>query len=233
ITDVYGPRLTGSPNHRAAGDWAVRTLSEYGLKNVHLEKWGPFGRGWVNERFYAHAVSPQAYPLIGYPKAWTPGTRGMVGGEAIFVNLATLRTEKDLESWHGKLRGKYVLITAMRDVPPQMEAPGRRLTDQDLANLAKQPEPGQRPGPGGGDPIGINAILGRPAAGQPGQPGQAGAPAAGQPAQAGFPQQNQQEIPLYVPPADPTADQFRRPRIPPEVREFARKRMQFFIDEGV
>src|SRR2546430_1728762 len=85
LTDVYGPRLTGSPNHRAAGDWAVKKLGEYGLKNVHLEKWGPFGRGWVNERFYAHAVSPQAYPLIGYPKAWTPGTKGLVAGEALFI----------------------------------------------------------------------------------------------------------------------------------------------------
>ena len=73
LTDVYGPRLTGSPNIKEAADWALQTMKEWGLANVHLEKW-PFGRGWQNQRFVAMAVTPRAYPLIGFPKAWTPGT---------------------------------------------------------------------------------------------------------------------------------------------------------------
>ena len=48
LTDVYGPRLTNSPQFRAAGDWAVKQLKEFGLDNVKLEKWGPFGRGWTS-----------------------------------------------------------------------------------------------------------------------------------------------------------------------------------------
>jgi hypothetical protein len=47
LTDVYGPRLTNSPQFRAAGEWAVKQLKEYGLDNVKLGKWGPFGRGWA------------------------------------------------------------------------------------------------------------------------------------------------------------------------------------------
>ena len=84
LTDVYGPRLTGSPNIKEAADWAQKTMKEWGLANVHLETW-PFGRGWQNQRFVAHAVTPRAYPLIAYPKAWTPGTNGPVTGEAVMA----------------------------------------------------------------------------------------------------------------------------------------------------
>ena len=53
LTDVYGPRLTGSPNIKEAADWAQKTMKEWGLANVHLETF-PFGRGWDNQRFVAH-----------------------------------------------------------------------------------------------------------------------------------------------------------------------------------
>ena len=51
ICDVHGPRLTGSPNLRRAQKWATETLTSWGLENVHLEPWGPFGRGWRLNRF--------------------------------------------------------------------------------------------------------------------------------------------------------------------------------------
>src|SRR3954466_11810504 len=125
LTDVYGPRLTGSPNIKEAADWAQKTMKDWGLANVHVETW-PFGRGWQNQRFVANALTPRAYPLIGYPKAWTPGTKGPVSGEAI---MAVITSEKDFDAFRGKLRGKFVLATAMRDVAPQFQAPGRRYTD--------------------------------------------------------------------------------------------------------
>jgi carboxypeptidase Q len=139
LTDVYGPRLTGSPNIKEAADWAQRRMKEWGLVNVHLESW-PFGRGWQNERFVALATQPRAYPLIGYPKAWTPGTKGPITGEAV---IALIREEKDFDVYRGKLRGRFVLSAAMRDVPPQFQAPGRRYTDAELADLAKQPPSGR------------------------------------------------------------------------------------------
>jgi carboxypeptidase Q len=140
LTDVYGPRLTGSPNIKEAADWAQKTMKEWGLANVHLERF-PFGRGWQNQRFVAHALTPRAYPLIAYPKAWTPGTKGPVSGEAV---MAIISTEKDFDTFRGKLRGKFVLATPMRDVPAQFEAPGHRYTDAELADLAKQPAAGRR-----------------------------------------------------------------------------------------
>jgi hypothetical protein len=145
LTDVYGPRLTGSPNMKEAADWTTRTMKEWGLANVHLESW-PFGRGWQNQSFAAMAVTPRAYPLIGFPKAWTPGTNGPVTGEAI---IAVINEEKDFATFKGRLRGKFVLTTPMREVAAHFEAPGHRYSDSELADLSKQPEATGRGGRGG------------------------------------------------------------------------------------
>ena len=147
LTDVYGPRLTGSPNIKEAADWAQKTMKEWGLANVKTEAW-PFGRGWQNQRFVANAVTPRAYPLIAYPKAWTPGTNGPVTGEAV---MAVIASDKDFDTYRGKLRGKFALSVAMRDVPAQFDAPGHRYTEAELADLAKQPAGGGRGGRGRGN----------------------------------------------------------------------------------
>src|SRR5213080_807321 len=146
LTDVYGGRLTGSPQIKAAAEWTQKKLNEWELVNVHLEKWGPFGRGWSNERFSARVVSSaSSFPVIAYPKAWTPGTNGTVEAE---VATAVITNEQDFEKYRGQLRGKYVMTTAMRDVPAEFQAPGRRLTDEDLTNLTNQPVQPPRGGPG-------------------------------------------------------------------------------------
>ena len=139
LTDVYGPRLTGSPNIKEAADWAQKTMKEWGLANVHLETF-PFGRGWDNQRFIAMAVTPRSYPLIGFPKAWSAGTNGPVTGEAV---LAVIQNERDFDTWRGKLRGRFVLTTAMRPVAARFDPLGRRFTDADLENLSKQPGAGR------------------------------------------------------------------------------------------
>src|SRR6478752_7394976 len=70
LTDVHGPRLTASPRTRKAGEWTKSTLSQWGLKNVHLEPWGPFGRGWSLEGFTANMIETTYAPPIAYPNAW-------------------------------------------------------------------------------------------------------------------------------------------------------------------
>ena len=79
LTDVYGPRLTGSPNHKAAADWSITRMREWGLENAHLEPWDFGHLGWLNERFAGYIVSPVKDPLVGEVLAWTPGTNGTVG----------------------------------------------------------------------------------------------------------------------------------------------------------
>jgi len=144
LTDVYGPRLTGSPNIREAADWAQKTMKDWGLANVHVETW-PFGRGWQNQLFLATAMTPRAYPLIGYPKAWTPGTDGLKTGEAV---LAVIASDKDFDTFRGRLRGKFVLTAPMRDVPAHFDAPGHRYTDAELTELSMQPAAGRGRGRG-------------------------------------------------------------------------------------
>jgi hypothetical protein len=141
LTDVYGPRLTNSPNHYAAGEWAVKRLEEYGLVNVHLEKWGPFGRSWSNKYYEGHMVEPRYASLNGIPLAWTSGTGGSVTGEPI---LAEIRTEADMEKFKGKLKGKIVMSSPLRDLPFPTSPDGKRYTDSELSAEAEAPEPGAR-----------------------------------------------------------------------------------------
>ena len=152
LSDVIGPRLTASPNMKRANEWTRDQLTKWGLQNAHLEAWGPFGRGWSLTKFSAQVVAPQAIPLIAYPKAWSPGTDGPLTAEVVYVDA---RTDADLEKYKGKLNGKIVLTTVMRDVPAHFEALGSRMDDKELLALADAPEP--RPGAGRGNFGGPNA----------------------------------------------------------------------------
>ena len=78
LTDVTGPRLTGSPGLRKASEWARDQLTEWGLVNANLEKWGEFGKGWEVNKMYVAMTAPYYQPLIGMAKAWTPGTNGLL-----------------------------------------------------------------------------------------------------------------------------------------------------------
>jgi carboxypeptidase Q len=148
LADVYGPRLTNSPGHKAAAEWVMKRLKEYGLENVHLEKWGPFGQSWRYTHFSAHLVEPQYQPLIGFPLAWTPGTNGVVTAEPI---AAVIANDADFEKYKGKLAGKIVLSMVQKDVQPISEAPFRRLTNEELAARANVVDP-SRPFGGGFGP---------------------------------------------------------------------------------
>jgi hypothetical protein len=111
LTDVLGPRLTGSPRLREANDWTRTQLASWGLANAHLESWGPFGRGWSLERVSVNMLAPFRTSLIAVPKAWTPGTAGPVRGKLV---RATLRDEADLAKHKGTLAGVIVLLASQR-----------------------------------------------------------------------------------------------------------------------
>ncbi len=145
ITDVPGARLTGSPNIRAAQEWARQKLASWGLENAHLEAWGPFGRGWSLEGFSAGMIKPYYTPLIAYPKAWSPGTNGVVRGQPVYFDA---NTGADLDKYKGKLKGAIVLLGGPREVKAHFEALGHRQSDEDLLKLADA-EPQGFGGPGG------------------------------------------------------------------------------------
>ena len=85
LTDVYGPRLTGSPNHKAAAEWAIKQMSEWGFENAHLEPWDFGHPGWVNERASGFIVSPVKDSLVLEVLAWTPSTKGTVTAKAVQI----------------------------------------------------------------------------------------------------------------------------------------------------
>jgi hypothetical protein len=147
LTDRHGPRLTGSPQLKAAGEWARARLVEWGLENVSLEPWGEFGKGWSFEKVTVEMTAPIYMPVIAVPEAWTPGTAGVITGQPIL--LRSLASPADLDPHKGQLAGKILMVGEPRDVSLPFQAPATRYTDQELADLVKAPEPGDRPRPPG------------------------------------------------------------------------------------
>jgi len=129
LTDVRGPRLTGSPQIRKAAEWASGQMKEWGLAKVELEPWGPFGRGWSCSRFVAQMQAPQFAPLIGFALPWSPGTGGEIHVEAV---LAPIATAEDFEKYRGKLKGKAVLLGEPRPVALPLDPLAVRLSDAEL-----------------------------------------------------------------------------------------------------
>jgi len=138
LTDVVGYRLTGSPNMKKANEWTKSKLAEWGLVNAALESWGPFGRGWSFDKVSVNVVEPTPFPLIAYPEAWTPGTKGPIVGEVIQVNI---ESEADFEKYKGKLKGRIVMTAPARDVKAWFNAPGERMSDEELLKMANDLPP--------------------------------------------------------------------------------------------
>lgn len=134
LTDRHGPRLTGSPNMKAASEWARDQMTKWGLENAKLEPWGAFGRGWVTERFSIEMLEPQYQPIIAWPQAWTAGTNGVVSGAAVVMDVSS---EDDFAKYKGKLRGAIVLTQKPREVNASFEADAKRYDEKGLAELAQ------------------------------------------------------------------------------------------------
>src|SRR5438477_8985763 len=156
LTDVYGPRLTGSPNHKAAAEWAIRQMTAWGLQNAHLEPWD-FGHvGWLNERLTAHMISPIKDVLTCEVLAWTPGTRGPVRAKAYQMILPERPSQEQLTSFFekekAKVRRRIVLAGKHTIVPVNLNPPPKRLTDEQAqqrfgSNARPFPTPSPTPTP--------------------------------------------------------------------------------------
>jgi hypothetical protein len=136
LTDVYGPRLTGSPNYKAAADWAVQQLASWGLVNARLEPWDFGHPGWTNERTSAFVVSPYTDTLTVEVVAWTPGTNGAVRGTAVQIVLPERPTDQEftafLEGVKARVTGKIALVGKGAPVPVAFTAPAKRRDDAEF-----------------------------------------------------------------------------------------------------
>jgi hypothetical protein len=155
LTDLYGPRLTASPEFQQAADWAMSRLKEYGLSNVHGEKWGPFGRSWSLQDYTLEMTAPRYSHLVGAPLAWSAPTGGPLTGDVIFAPIIPAGNRFDLKAakealqkyeaeWKGKLKGKIVLVSEATTPKPTTNPLFRRYTDAELAEIAKAPEPAEK-----------------------------------------------------------------------------------------
>src|SRR5689334_10350955 len=136
LTDVYGPRLTGSPNHKAAADWAVKQMTSWGLENAHLEPWDFKHPGWLNERLTAHLISPVKDPLVCEVLAWTPSTKGTVQAKAYQLVLPERPSQEQLaiffNNYKTQVRGKIVLVGKPAVIPVNLNPPPKRSTDEQV-----------------------------------------------------------------------------------------------------
>lgn len=134
ITDIHGPRLTNSPGFHRSAAYAKDKLTEWGVSNVHFDQWDEnFGRGWSIRRFSLQCIDPVFFPLIAYPKAWSPGVKGEIKAEVVYLDI---RKEEDLRRYHGKLKGKIVLFSLPAIVKPGYTPEATRLSDSVLLQLA-------------------------------------------------------------------------------------------------
>ena len=165
LTDLYGPRLTGSPNHRAAAEWAIKQMTEWGLTNGRLEPWDFGHPGWGNERFSGFIVSPVKDSLVGEVLAWTPSTNGVVTADAVQIVPPERPAQEAMTRWVAettpKLKDRIVLVGRHATVPVtfnksplrrddeslrrqyQGDAAAAPSTPQGRRNAAPAPEPGQ------------------------------------------------------------------------------------------
>lgn len=145
LTEVIGPRLTGSPGMKKANEWTVQMFEEFGLVNTVVEPWGEFGRGWSNEAYAGRILTPFQQALHGQPRAWTGSTDGTVRGQAI---VAPIETMEDVERLRGRLADAFILQDPVAAVTPEFEHRDRRASLESL--LAPPPPPGAgRRGRGG------------------------------------------------------------------------------------
>jgi hypothetical protein len=143
LTDVFGPRLTNSPNERAAQKWARDKMTQFGLQNVQLESWGNWGKGWSVERFSVEMTAPTYDRLIAYPLAWSPSTKGAIAGNPVLVSI---KSSADFSKYRGKLKNAIVLNGRFDFNKPEARSENffKRLTDEELAKAVKAVEPTQQ-----------------------------------------------------------------------------------------
>jgi hypothetical protein len=132
LCDVYGPRLTWSPEYARGADWVSAQLESWGLQNIHYDRWAPTGKGWSLKNFSAMITAPVPFPVIAYPAAWSPGLKKSEA-EVVFLDV---KTPDDFARYTGKLKGKYVLLNEPFDVRAHFESQAERLADSVLLRMA-------------------------------------------------------------------------------------------------
>src|ERR1700761_6444212 len=137
LFDDIGPRLTGSPDLAKANGWTRDQLTAMGCRNARLESWGDFGMGWRQISTSVNMVTPANAVFIAQATPWSPATHGTLTAEVIAV--PTLKEEKDLDAWKGKLAGKIVLYGTPPVIHPDPAPLLQHYDDKKLQQIFEYP----------------------------------------------------------------------------------------------
>jgi hypothetical protein len=149
LSDVIGPRLTGSAALKRANEWAAETMRRYGLSDVHLEPW-TIPLGWERGTATMRLVEPDNGRLLTVAAmGWTPGTKGKITGDVVVMDV---KDSAGLAAYKGKLKGAIVLRGAPTTIRPVTDTgyfsdPPRRPRDRDTT-----PTPAPKPDAKGAAP---------------------------------------------------------------------------------
>ncbi|MBB6250299.1 M28 family peptidase [Nitrospirillum iridis] len=105
LTTQVGPRLPGTPNDAAAVAWAVKTMKDMGLQDVHTEAVPMPGWRRGLERASIIAPLPQPVAVTALGASVGTGPEGIEAEVVRFANLADLKATPD-----GSLAGKIAYI---------------------------------------------------------------------------------------------------------------------------
>lgn len=139
FTDDLGPRLAGSQLATRAEAMVAAKLKEMGFSNSRIEFAYDFPKGgWDNQMNYVAMTAPYYCSFAANPKAWSGSTNGLVKGECVLVDI---QTKEDLEKYKGKLAGKIIVMPATQEYKMSFEPLANRYTEEQLAQMAKDPRP--------------------------------------------------------------------------------------------
>lgn len=137
LSEVHGPRASGTPAFEAASEWAMQQFKAWGLSNIHQERF-PFGQGWTIERFSVHLVEPQTQAFVGQPRWNSPSTNGAVLSDVVHVRAAS---EAELAKYKGQLRGRIVVMQPVRPVRLLEDRIVLQMNENDWAEAMTPPQP--------------------------------------------------------------------------------------------
>ncbi len=140
LSDVYGPRLTGSDNLRRAAEWARDRMKSWGLAHTALEPYGTSVRGWTLERFALDMIEPQYMRIYGYPMAWSPSLAAPLIGTPILVDITS---KEDFDKYRGTLRGAMVMNGRPAESDIGFKPEAERLDEAALTKQSGEINPGK------------------------------------------------------------------------------------------
>ncbi len=139
LSDVFGPRLMGTPNYYNAVVWAEKQLHSWGITNTRLQSFDQGHKGWELESFQVEMTEPSYSHLNAYPLAYTASTNGAQTGEIMLVS-----SFNEILKLEGKLSGKILLLKGYYQPVGNVATPlSQRLTDETLKRAEANPDPNE------------------------------------------------------------------------------------------